>query len=234
MDDLSKTPTQAMFSGRPPAWSLVRPKPGLQSLYDLLGAPLRMMALPDHVNERLHLTSLRAERLGTVLPELRGRVLDVGAGDNMLVQLYRMRAAGTAQEHAARESVGLDVFDWGSDCVIVPDCRSLPFPDGHFDTVCFIACINHIPERRQALAEAARVLAPGGRLVITMIGKLIGKVGHAIWWYSEDKHRDIHEDEVMGMDSSDVIELIRGAGFAQVRHRRFVYGLNSIYVATRS
>ena len=35
-----------------------------------------------------------------------------------------------------------------------------------------------------------------------MIGRLIGDVGHAIWWYSEDKHRDIAEGEVMGIDSA--------------------------------
>ena len=54
---------------------------------------------------------------------------------------------------------GLDVVDWGSDCVIVPDCRKLPFPNASFDTVCFIACLNHIPERREAaLAQFAPML----------------------------------------------------------------------------
>ena len=28
------------------------------------------------------------------------------------------------------------------------------------------------------------MLRPGGKLVVTMIGKLIGTVGHAIWWYA--------------------------------------------------
>ena len=76
-----------MFGESPPAWSLRRPKPIWQSMWDLIGAPLRMALLPDVVNERLHLTSLRAERLGMVLPLLSGRLLDIGAGHNMLVKL---------------------------------------------------------------------------------------------------------------------------------------------------
>ena len=73
----------------PPDWALAPRKGLLQSAWDFVGAPLRMVLLPDSPSERLHLTSLRAERYAAVLPELRGRVLDIGAGDNALVHLYR-------------------------------------------------------------------------------------------------------------------------------------------------
>lgn len=212
----------------PPTWSVRRPKSVPQHVYDFFGAPLRMLLLPDHSNEQLHLTSLRAERFAAVLPHLSGRVLDVGAGVNTLIKLYQRR-----DPKSAGESVGLDVMDWGSDCVIVPDCRALPFPDASFDTVTFVACINHIPERREALREARRVLKPNGRLVITMISYLIGTVGHKLWWYSEDKHRNVHVDELMGMNSGDVVALIKDAGFSDVRSSRFLYRVNSLYVATR-
>jgi SAM-dependent methyltransferase len=223
----TKDTSRKMFVGAPPTWALRRPKPILQRAYDLLGAPFRMVLLPDHQNERLHLTSLRAERMAAVLPLLHGRVLDVGAGDNMLLQLYRA--------HSGEEtgSIGLDVVEWGGGCVIVPDCRRFPFSDAEFDTVSFIACLNHIPERVEALAEARRVLKTGGHLVVTMIGKLVGGVGHAIWWYSEDKKREVQEGEVMGMNPREVKRLIENAGFVHVAHRRFLYGLNSLYVAER-
>lgn len=228
-----RRPDAPMFQGQPPAWALHRPKPMLQALYDLIGAPLRMVVLPDHLNERLHLTSLRAERMAKVLPVLEGRTLDIGAGDNMLLRLYRWRTENTDRHAAAEASVGLDVYDWGSGCTIVESCRNLPFADRSFDSVSFVACLNHIPERREALAEALRVLRPGGRLVVTMIGKLVGGVGHALWWYSEDKHREEQEGEVMGMDPAAVMSLVREAGFASLERHGFVYGLNTLYLARR-
>ncbi len=230
---MSRTAERPMSVGLPPDWSLRRPKGLVQSAYDFVGAPLRMVLLPDHVSERLHLTSLRAERFAVVLGALRGRVLDIGAGDNALIRLYRQRSRDAAQATAAGESIGVDVVEWASDCVILPDCRRLPFQDASFDTVSFVACLNHIPERREALAEARRVLRPGGRLVVTMIGRLIGGVGHAIWWYSEDKHREVAEGEAMGLDPKEVTSLIAEAGFADICTRRFTYGLNRLYVATK-
>jgi len=216
----------------PPDWALQRPKPLLRNIWDLAGAPLRMVLLPDDVSERYGLTSLRAERMAAVLPELRGRVLDVGAGDNVLIKLYRKHAHALGQKpEDAQASVGVDVVDWGADCVLIKSCHTFPFPDASFDTVTFIACINHIPERRAALVEARRVLRPGGRVVLTMIGKAIGDIGHKLWWYSEDKHRHVAENEVMGIDPEEVQRLLREAGLSRIEVRAFVYGLNRLYVA---
>jgi ubiquinone/menaquinone biosynthesis C-methylase UbiE len=215
----------------PPDWALLQQKSPWQQAYDFVGAPLRMLVLPDMLSERLHLTSLRAERLGHVLPELRGRVLDIGAGDNMLVRLYRERAGVLDVSQAdADASKGADVTDWGTDCALIENSASLPFPDQSFDTVSYIACLNHIPERAEALIEARRVLRPGGRVVATMIGRFIGKVGHALWWYSEDKHRDIDEHEEMGLDQAEMLSLFQNAGYRLVKQESFVYGLNGLYV----
>ncbi len=214
----------------PPDWAIVPRKGLLQSAWDLVGAPLRMIMLPDSQSERLRLTSLRAERYAAVLPTLRGCILDVGAGDNALIRLYR-KMQRNSEDAAA--SVGVDVVDWGGDTLKVASSENLPFEDGSFDTVCFIACLNHIPERAGALKEAHRVLKPGGTVVATMIGRLIGGIGHAIWWYSEDKHRDIAEGEVMGIDSGNMLDLFHQAGFENVSVKRFVYGMNYLFVATR-
>lgn len=210
----------------PPAWAVSRPKPLARSAYDLVGAPLRMILLPDALNEGLGLTSLRAERFAVVLPELRGRVLDVGAGDNALLRLYERRVGPT-------DSVGVDVVDWRGGCRIVDDVARLPFENASFTTVSFVACLNHIPERRAALEEAFRVVAPGGRIVITMIGRVLGEVGHRVWWYGEDRHRDVAEGETAGLDRAEVIELVSQAGFRSITCRRFLYGLNTLYLAER-
>lgn len=215
-----------------PDWCLRRPKPFHQAVCDFLAAPVRMALLPDAANERLHLTSLRAERFAAVLPHLQGRVLDVGAGDNALIKLYRAKAGALGvQVEDAKGSVGVDVQDWDGGCQIIEDAASLPFADDSFDTVCFIACINHIPNREPALREARRVLRPDGHVLVTMINKFLGTVGHAIWWYSEDKHRDVDEAELMGIDRAGVIELLAAGGFPEVDVHRFAYGLNRIYRA---
>ncbi|MET4331652.1 SAM-dependent methyltransferase [Bradyrhizobium sp. i1.15.2] len=219
----------------PPNWALAPRKSLLQSAWDLAGAPLRMVLLPDSRNERMHLTSLRAERYAAVLPQLRGRVLDIGAGDNALIRLYRQRLLRSGKDDAgADDSVGVDVVDWGGDTLKIASSDSLPFEAESFDTVAFVACLNHIPERIGALKEAHRVLKPGGLLVATMIGRLIGDVGHSIWWYSEDKHRDVAEGEVMGIDKTEMLWLLEQAGFRQVAVKRFVYGMNYLYLATRT
>jgi SAM-dependent methyltransferase len=188
-----------------------------------------MVLLPDHVCERFGITSLRGERLGAVLPLIRGRLLDIGAGDNVLVRLHQERGLGDG----ASQSVGVDVVDWGGGCQIIESSARLPLDDATFDTVAFIACINHIPERREALVEARRVMRPGGTLIITMISRFIGEIGHKLWWYSEDKHRDIDEEEEMGLDRTEVLGLLRDAGFAGVDVTTFLYGLNTLYAARR-
>lgn len=63
------------------------------------------------------------------------------------------RAHGLSRDHAAVE------FHLG-------DARALPFPDRDFDAVVFHTTLCHIPGPERALAEAARVLRPGGRLAI--------------------------------------------------------------------
>ena len=179
-----------------------------------------MALLPDEWSRRLGFFSLEDERLRAVLPQLRGRLLDIGAGTNRLVRLYG-------------NGVGIDVHDFGGGAIIVSDTRRLPFEDGCFDTVSFVACLNHIPYRQEALFEAKRILRPGGRAVLTMIGPIIGTVGHRIWWYSEDKQRTVDEGELMGMSPQSVLCLLDKAGFTTRLHSRFLYGLNHLFVAQK-
>lgn len=46
------------------------------------------------------------------------------------------------------------------------DARELPYADGTFDAIYAVTALGEIPEPDRVLREAARVLAPGGRLVI--------------------------------------------------------------------
>ena len=43
------------------------------------------------------------------------------------------------------------------------DARAVPLPDGSVDVVVFYTTLCHVPGPERALAEAHRVLRPGGR-----------------------------------------------------------------------
>src|SRR5258708_6099143 len=47
--------------------------------------------------------------------------------------------------------------------VVLADMRALPFRDGAFAEVAHLWCLYHLDDPRPAIAEAARVLRPGGR-----------------------------------------------------------------------
>jgi SAM-dependent methyltransferase len=51
------------------------------------------------------------------------------------------------------------------------DARTLPYLEGTFDAVFLAAVLGEIPDQDEALRELARVLKPGGRLVV---GELFG------------------------------------------------------------
>lgn len=193
----------------------------LQSIWDFIGIPFRLLLFDQKWLSRFGWTTLEEERIAAVLPFLKGEILDIGAGENRLVKQWG-------------QGIGVDVFDWGGGALIVEDSAQLPFPEGSFVTITFLACLNHIPNRREVLNEAYRLLVPGGSLVITMINPVLGNIGHALWWYSEDKIRGgMQEGELGGLWSRQVIDMCNKAGFVLSRRKKFVYRMNNLYVFTK-
>ncbi|WP_329062070.1 SAM-dependent methyltransferase [Streptomyces sp. NBC_01429] len=47
------------------------------------------------------------------------------------------------------------------------DAMKLPFAEGSFDAVMALESLCHMPDRQQVLTDVARVLVPGGRIVLT-------------------------------------------------------------------
>jgi SAM-dependent methyltransferase len=170
------------------------------------------------------LTPLDDERIVACLQHARGRLLDIGCGPNELVRRHG-------------NGVGVDVHRWGRPDLLC-DTMRLPFREASFDTVTLVASLNHIPDpqRHGVLSEAKRVLRDDGQLLVTMIDPLIGKATH---WLRrgvdpDQQDRGIHHDEDLGLWGSDVRRLLSEAGFAVTWQRRFVFGLNCLYRATKS
>jgi SAM-dependent methyltransferase len=101
--------------------------------------------------------------LDAALTPLQGRVLDIGCADRHLAR----RLSGKAQY------IGLDYPStalgmYGTRPDVFGDARALPFADAGLDAVILKDVLEHLEGPEAALAEIARVLRAGGRLVLWM------------------------------------------------------------------
>ena len=150
------------------------------------------------------------------------RVLDVGAGTGALVPSIRAAATGATV-------VGLDASaEMLRRCrsatgipAIRGDALALPIRDAAVDAVLLAFVLFHLSDPAQAVAEAARVLTPGGR------------VGTATWARDDPMEADTVWDETLteagapplpasrvdaGLDSQEAIGgLLAGAGLRPAR-----------------
>jgi ubiquinone/menaquinone biosynthesis C-methylase UbiE len=108
-----------------------------------------------------------AARLAQLAPG--GRLLDVGAGRRAEFAELMARRGAKVTAIDAREDVGADADRSLSIDFRRCDARELPLEDQSFDAITAISTIEHIPEGDdRAMAELGRVLAPGGRLVVSV------------------------------------------------------------------
>lgn len=103
------------------------------------------------------------------LAEASGRTIDLGAGTGVNVDLFPdavtelvLAEPGPHMAHKLRAK--LDASGHSATVVEAPAER-LPFEDSSFDTAVFTLVLCTVPDPAAALAEAARVLKPGGRLI---------------------------------------------------------------------
>ena len=98
----------------------------------------------------------------------RSRVLDIATGAGYV-------AAAAADRHAiatgldfSEEQVELARAYYPAVTFRQGDAEALPFADSSFDAVVIGFGVNHLPHPERALAEAFRVLAPGGMCAFTV------------------------------------------------------------------
>jgi phosphatidylethanolamine/phosphatidyl-N-methylethanolamine N-methyltransferase len=117
------------------------------------------------VFERGRLTAIEAaERIG-------GRILEVGVGTGISLPAYAAtnRLVGVdisepmlrkAQERVAEQKLT------NVEVLAVTDAARLPFPDASFDVIVGQYLITAVPDPEATLDEFARVLRPGGEIVL--------------------------------------------------------------------
>jgi ubiquinone/menaquinone biosynthesis C-methylase UbiE len=98
-----------------------------------------------------------------------GDTLEIGVGTGLNILHYRPEVRLTGMDLSARmlalarrraEDLGRAVD------LVVGDAQAMAFPDRSFDTVVFGLCLCSIPDDRRAVEEGARVLKPGGRMLL--------------------------------------------------------------------
>lgn len=123
---------------------------------------------PDYFELGTTNLSLRRALAPLFAEAVRGRVLDAGAGRQAYRGLIEPRAE-------AYESLDVEDVDGRTDHV--GDLQAIPLPDDTYDTVVCTQVIQHVPDPGLAVREMARVLRPGGKLVLS--------APHLVWLHNE-------------------------------------------------
>lgn len=116
------------------------------------------------------------------------KVLDVGAGSCPYRHLFAHCKYETQDFAGLRRE---QLRNGGYGCIdYVCDLTTIPVPTGSFDAVLCTEVLEHHPEPIAVVKELGRVLAPGGRLILTApLGSGIHQEpyhyygGYTPWWY---------------------------------------------------
>jgi ubiquinone/menaquinone biosynthesis C-methylase UbiE len=160
------------------------------------------------------------------------RFLDVGCGSGAAV-----RAAAAVVDRA----VGVDLAPamvararelaagWPRAEFVVGDSEQLPFPSGAFTALLCTSSFHHYPDPRRALAEMARVLTAGGRLVLAdgTADRLAARIADRLLRRFDRGHVRLYR-------SAELIELLCTAGFDEIAVHSLWNGGYAIVTARRA
>ncbi len=162
-----------------------------------------------------------------------------GAGHATVLDLTEpMLLAG--RERAEAEEMS-PMLDW-----VVGDAMALPFPDASFDVYTISFGIRNVTRPEEALAEAYRVLKPGGRLMVLEFSTV--PVPALAWAYDRysfnlipamgqllagdrDSYQYLVESIRRFPDQETFLRMVENAGFGQARYRNLSMGIACLHSA---
>ena len=163
-------------------------------------------------------------RAGTVA---RATVLDLTSS---------MLTEGRARAEAAQMQ---DALDW-----VVGDAMALPFADNSFDVYTISFGIRNVTRIEDALAQAFRVLRPGGRLMVLEFSHIpndLMQKAYDLYSFNvipamgqmvandRDSYQYLVESIRRFPDQERFAEMIRNAGFEQVKYRNLSMGIAALH-----
>ena len=182
------------------------------------------------------------------------RVLDIAGGTGDLARAFarKVGASGLVLHTDINEAMlrqGRDrLLDEG---LVLPtlicDGERLPLPDASFDLVSVAFGLRNMTHKEQALAEMARVLRPGGRLLVLEFSKVAAPLAKAYDWYSfnvlprlgqwvagdGDSYRYLAESIRMHPGQAELKAMMKSAGFAHVDVHNLSAGVVALHVGIK-
>jgi demethylmenaquinone methyltransferase/2-methoxy-6-polyprenyl-1,4-benzoquinol methylase len=178
-------------------------------------------------------------------------VLDIAGGTGDLARAFarRVGARGLVVHSDINEALlrrgRARLEDEG---VLVPsllaDAQALPLPDASFDIVSVAFGLRNMTDKERALAEMARVLRPGGRLLVLEFSKVAAPLAPAYDWYSfavlprlgrlvagdEASYRYLAESIRLHPDQETQKGMMEQAGFESVEYHNLTAGVVALHV----
>lgn len=207
----------------------------------------------DVMNDLMSLGLHRAWKafaVAVVRPRPGERILDVaaGSGDLALAMARRVAPSGEvwlADINARMLARGRDrLIDSGCIAPAVQcDAEHLPFPDRFFDCVTVAFGLRNMTRKEAALAEMARVLKSGGRLLVLEFSRIWKPLESAYDLYSfkilpwlgkrvvgdDAPYRYLAESIRMHPDQAALARMLEQAGFSRVEYFNLAAGAVALH-----
>jgi demethylmenaquinone methyltransferase/2-methoxy-6-polyprenyl-1,4-benzoquinol methylase len=130
---------------------------------------------------------------------------------------------------------------------VLCDAEALPFADASFDLVTVGFGLRNMTHKERALAEMARVLRPGGRLVVLEFSRVAEPLRKPYDWYSfqvlprlgqwvagdGDSYRYLAESIRVHPDQAELKAMMKAAGFGHVDVHNLSAGVVALHVGIR-
>lgn len=142
-----------------------------------------------------------------------GDVLDIASGDGVLAELLAPHAGRYVCIDASARVVAAAserLRGFANVEVREGDMHALPFADGSFDLVVLMHALTYAGKPAQAVAEAARVLRTGGRLLLSSLARhehrnVVEAYGHVNLGFSDRELRRFVEKAGLGIVACDTV-----------------------------
>jgi ubiquinone/menaquinone biosynthesis C-methylase UbiE len=178
------------------------------------------------------LRELQLQALASLEPAPDDRLLDVGCGSGAAV-----RAAAPTVARAVGVDLSPGMIDRARELAAgtsniefsLADAEHLPFDDATFTILLCTTSFHHYPDPGRAVAEMARVLTPGGRIVIAdmVSDRLVMRVFDQVLRRTQQSH-------VGCQRSSGLARLLTGAGLVEPTSRGLFHGFFAIVAARKA